>query len=43
MSNKRDFMLDEMRHRAIELQKCFNNLGDYDEEGGDSNYKRRRF
>jgi hypothetical protein len=43
MANKRDFMLDEMRFRAIELQKCFNNLGDYDEEGGDNNYRRRRF
>jgi hypothetical protein len=43
MANKRDFMLDEMRYRAVELQKCFNKLGDFDEEGGDSGYRRRRF
>ena len=43
MSNKRDVILDEQRYRAIELQKCFNSLGDYDEDGGDSNYRRRRF
>lgn len=43
MANKRDFMLDELRYRAVELQKCFNNLGDFDEEGGDNNYRRRRF
>jgi hypothetical protein len=43
MANKRDFMLDEMRYRAIELQKCFNKLGDFDEDGGDSAYRRRRF
>jgi hypothetical protein len=43
MGHKRDFMLDELRYRAIELQKCFNNLGDYDEDGGDRDYRRRRF
>ena len=43
MGHKRDFMLDELRYRAIELQKCFNTLGDYDEEGGDRDYRRRRF
>lgn len=43
MVNKRDFMLDEMRYRAVELQKCFNKLGDFDEDGGDSGYRRRRF
>jgi hypothetical protein len=43
MSNKRNVVLDELRYRAVELQKCFNTLGDYDEDGGDSNYQRRRF
>jgi hypothetical protein len=44
MGHKREFMLDELRYRAIELQKCFNNLGDYDEDGGgDRDYRRRRF
>src|SRR5258706_486099 len=41
MINKRYAMLDELRYRAQELQKCFNTLGDYDEEGGDRNYQRR--
>ena len=43
MSHRREFMLDELRYRAQELQKCFNNLGDYDQEGGDNDYRRRRF
>lgn len=43
MRAKREFLQDELRFRSIELQKCFNNLGDYDEEGGDNNYRRRRF
>ena len=42
MSNRRDVLVDELRYRAVELQKCFNTLGDYD-EGGDDNYRRRRF
>ena len=42
MRNKRDYMLDEIRYRAVELQKCFNKLGDYDEDD-DKNYRRRRF
>jgi hypothetical protein len=41
MTNKREFALDEMRYRAQELQKCFNNLGDYDDERYDRNYRRR--
>jgi hypothetical protein len=41
MTNKREFMLDEMRYRAQELQKCFNNLGDYDDDRWDRNYQRR--
>ncbi len=41
MTNKREFMLDEMRYRAQELQKCFNNLGDYDDDKWDRNYRRR--
>jgi hypothetical protein len=43
MTHKRAFMLDELRYRAIELQKCFNTLGDYDDENSDNNYRRRRF
>jgi hypothetical protein len=41
MRNKREFTLDEMRYRAQELQKCFNNLGDYDDDNWDRNYRRR--
>jgi hypothetical protein len=41
MTNKREFALDEQRFRAQELQKCFNNLGDYDDERYDRNYRRR--
>jgi hypothetical protein len=41
MTNKREFTLDEMRFRAQELQKCFNNLGDYDDDNYDRNYRRR--
>ena len=32
MRHRRDYMLDEIRFRAGELQKCFNKLGDYDEK-----------
>ena len=42
MRNRRDYMLDEIRFRAGELQQCFNKLGDYDEDG-DKDYRRRRF
>ena len=41
MTNKREFTLDEMRFRAQELQKCFNNLGDYDDDNYDRSYRRR--
>jgi hypothetical protein len=41
MTNKREFALDEQRYRAQELQKCFNNLGDYDDDRWDRNYRRR--
>jgi hypothetical protein len=44
MGNRRDFMVDEIRHRAVELQKCFNKLGDFDDlKDEDRGYKRRRF
>jgi hypothetical protein len=43
MTHRRDFMIDELRNRAVELQKCFNTLGDYDEDNGDTGYRRRRF
>jgi hypothetical protein len=41
MTNKREFALDEQRFRAQELQKCFNNLGDFDDDRYDRNYRRR--
>jgi hypothetical protein len=41
MTNKREFALDEQRFRAQELQKCFNNLGDYDDDRWERNYRRR--
>jgi hypothetical protein len=41
MTNKREFILDEMRFRSQELQKCFNNLGDYDDDNYDRSYRRR--
>lgn len=43
MRARRDYLQDELRYRTIELQKCFNKLGDYDDEDGDRSYKRRRF
>lgn len=43
MTHRRDFMLDELRNRAVELQKCFNTLGDYDEQGGNDDYRPRHF
>ena len=42
MRAKREFLQDELRFRTIELQKCFNKLGDFDEQD-DGGYKRRRF
>jgi hypothetical protein len=41
MTNKREFALDEQRFRAQELQKCFNNLGDFDDDRWDRSYRRR--
>lgn len=43
MRARREHLQDEQRFRTIELQKCFNKLGDYDDEDGDRGYKRRRF
>jgi hypothetical protein len=43
LRNKREFMADEVRFRAIELQKCYDRLGDYDDENYDRGYNRRRF
>ncbi|MDZ4790580.1 MAG: DUF2541 family protein [Hyphomicrobiales bacterium] len=43
LRNKRDFMADETRYRLGELQKCYNKLGDYDDENYDRGYSRRRF
>lgn len=43
MRSRRDYLADEIRYRAVELQKCFNKLGDYDDEGSDRDYRRRRF
>lgn len=44
MTNRRDFMTDEIRYRAVELQKCFNKLGDFDDlKDEDRGFKRRRF
>ena len=41
MFNKREFMMDQMRWRAQELQRCFDGLGDYDDDRWDRNYQRR--
>lgn len=43
MRAKRSFLEDELRFRTGELQKCFNKLGDDDEDSDDRGYKRRRF
>jgi hypothetical protein len=43
MRSRRDYLLDEIRFRVAELQKCFEKLGDYDDDGNDRGYKRRRF
>lgn len=43
MRAKRKYLVDEIRYRAIELQKCFNRLGDDDEDTEDRGYRRRRF
>jgi hypothetical protein len=43
MRARRSFLEDELRFRTGELQKCFNKLGDDDEDSDDRGYKRRRF
>lgn len=43
MRARRDYLIDEIRYRAGELQKCFNKLGDDDEDVEDRGYRRRRF
>lgn len=42
MGARRKFLADETRYRIGELQKCFNKLGDYDEDQRDRGYRRRR-
>ena len=43
MKSRRAYLGDELRYRTGELQKCFDRLGDYDDEGNDREYRRRRF
>jgi hypothetical protein len=43
MKSRRAFLSDELRYRSVELQKCFDKLGDYDDEGNDRDYRKRRF
>ena len=43
MRARRSFLADELRYRTAELQKCFNKLGDDDEDSDDRGYKRRKF
>ncbi len=43
MKSRRAFLADEFRYRSGELQKCFDKLGDYDDEGNDKDYRRRKF
>jgi hypothetical protein len=43
MRARRAYLLDEIRYRAGELQKCFDKLGDDDEDAEDRGYQRRRF
>lgn len=43
MRSRRQYLADEIRYRQVELQKCFNKLGDYDDEENDRGYRRRRF
>lgn len=40
---RRAYLVDEIRYRQVQLQKCFNKLGDYDEDDQDRGYRRRRF
>lgn len=42
MGARRSFLADETRYRLTQLQKCFNKLGDYDEDEQDAGYRRRR-
>jgi hypothetical protein len=43
MKSRRSYLADELRFRSGELQKCFDKLGDYDDEGNDREYRKRRF
>jgi len=43
MRARRQYLADEIRYRQAELQKCFDKLGDYDDEENDRGYRRRRF
>lgn len=43
MRAKRAYLLDEIRYRAGELQKCFDKLGDDDDDTDDRGYQRRKF
>lgn len=43
MGARRQYLADEIRYRQAELQKCFDKLGDYDDEREDRGYRRRRF
>lgn len=43
MRARRTYLADETRYRLVQLQKCFNKLGDYDDEENDRGYRRRRF
>lgn len=43
MGARRQYLADEIRYRQGELQKCFDKLGDYDDEREDRGYRRRRF
>lgn len=43
MRSRRAYLADETRYRLAQLQKCFNKLGDYDDEENDRGYRRRRF
>jgi hypothetical protein len=43
MRTRRSHLSDELRFRTAELQKCFNKLGDDDEDSDDRGHKRRKF
>ncbi|MBX2806818.1 MAG: hypothetical protein KTR19_12655 [Hyphomicrobiales bacterium] len=43
MGARRKYLADEIRYRQAQLQKCFDKLGDYDDERNDRGYRQRRF